>query len=93
MTRCWDPDPTNRPTANELCNQILYWNGNQEIKNKFSKELESTISRTGYKSTSPEKSQNLLTSKRLNYSKILSQLLKTKNTDMKTNDDGMLFFI
>jgi serine/threonine protein kinase len=105
MKRCWDPIPTNRPTSNELCQHFNDWYNatidynnemKQEIKKAFSKEREdrwrTKLEELATSSRPLNKSQNLLTSKRLDYSKHLSQLLKN-NDKAETSDDGMLFFM
>ena len=65
----------------------------QETEEAFSKEREDKWkARLAELATNPQplkKSQNLLTSKQLDYSKQLSQLLKTKDVQM---DDGRLFY-
>ncbi|PKY29197.1 kinase-like protein [Rhizophagus irregularis] len=93
MKRCWDPIPTNRPTAKELENQ--FWNlfnvlnnnnsielsedRQLEIKEAFSQEREDKWkARLAELATNPipmKRSQNMLTSKRLDYSQYLSQKL------------------
>ncbi|PKC00773.1 kinase-like protein [Rhizophagus irregularis] len=95
MKRCWDHIPTNRPTANELCIQfmnlfsVLDNNNNLiedrklEIKEAFSQEREDKFrARLAELATNPiplKKSQNLLTSKRLDYSQSLSQKLSVED--------------
>ena len=114
MKRCWDPIPTNRPTANELYNHFRDWqeiisnyidmpyNWNkkdrmQEIEEAFSQEREDKWkTRLKELATNPrplKKSQNLFTSKKLDYSKQLSQLLKTKDVKGETDNDGTLFYL
>ncbi|GBC52002.2 kinase-like domain-containing protein [Rhizophagus irregularis DAOM 181602=DAOM 197198] len=78
MKRCWDPIPTNRPTAIELNEQIfdlelgLDKESRLEIIKEFSKEREDKWkARLAELATNPiplKESQNLLTSKRLDYS-------------------------
>jgi serine/threonine protein kinase len=68
----------------------------QEIERAFSKEREdkwkAQLVELAANSRPLKKSQNLLTSKRLDYSKHLSQLLKN-NDKAETSDDGMLFLM
>jgi serine/threonine protein kinase len=108
MKRCWDPIPSNRPTSFELSQHFYNWHNImfvfkdnlleivQEIKRAFSKEREvrwkEKLAELAASSRPLKKSQNLLTSKRLDYSKHLSQLLKN-NDKAETSDDGMLFFM
>jgi serine/threonine protein kinase len=98
MKRCWDPIPTNRPTSEELLQHFNDWliAMKQEIREVFSKEREdrwrTKLAELVTSSRPLKKSQNLLTSKRLDYSKHLSQLLKN-NDKAETSDDGMLFWI
>ncbi|CAB4414936.1 unnamed protein product [Rhizophagus irregularis] len=91
MKRCWDPISTNRPLTIELCKQIIDWRYKQEIKEKFSQEREDRWkTRLAELATNPcplKKSQNMLTSKQLDYSKQLTQLLEAKDVDMETNDN------
>ena len=113
MKDCWDPIPTNRPTALELWQQFMDWHKiisaefidtydleknrllamKQEVEEVFSQEREDKWkAQLAELVTNPQplkKSQNLLTSKQLDYSKQLSQLLKTK----EMNYDGKLFYL
>ena len=95
MKCCWDPIPTNRPTASELYRRIGDWSGVEQ--NMFSQERKGKWkARLAELAANPQplkKSQNLLTSKQLDYSKQLSQLLKTKDVQMEMNDDGKLFYL
>ncbi|CAB4419254.1 unnamed protein product [Rhizophagus irregularis] len=89
MKRCWDPIPTNRPTAIELNEQIfdlelgLDKESRLEIIKEFSKEREDKWkARLAELATNPiplKESQNLLTSKRLDYSQYLSQKLTVED--------------
>ncbi|RIA95212.1 kinase-like domain-containing protein [Glomus cerebriforme] len=116
MKSCWDPDPTNRPTAYELQKKFDYWfnihliyNSSKSIQSNeqlfiekvFSYEREimwKTRLAELAKNLHPlKKSQNLLTSKRLDFSKQLLAIrnvktndkLETKDVEMKKNDDGI----
>ncbi|PKB99921.1 hypothetical protein RhiirA5_299710, partial [Rhizophagus irregularis] len=95
MKRCWDPISTNRPLTIELCKKIIDWRYKQEIKEKFSQEREDRWkTRLAELATNPyslKKSQNMLTSKQLDYSKQLTQLLEAKEVEMETNDNSMLY--
>src|ERR1051325_5416809 len=115
MKHCWDPIPTNRPTAEELNYKFFDWCNiisdsiysyekdrllamKQEIEEAFSQEREDKWkAQLAELATNPQplkKSQNLLTSKQLDYSKQLSQLLKAKEIQMEMYDDGgMLFYL
>uniref|UniRef100_U9U989 Protein kinase domain-containing protein n=2 Tax=Rhizophagus irregularis TaxID=588596 RepID=U9U989_RHIID len=97
MKRCWDPIPTNRPTAKELNSQLtdlwemlviddlsslskdhgLEIKEIKEFKEAFNQEIEdkwkARLAELATNSIPLKKSQNLLTSKRLNYSQHLSQ--------------------
>jgi serine/threonine protein kinase len=104
MKRCWDPIPTNRPTSLELRKHLIDWNNilnynsynssSKEIKEAFSQERENRwkekLVELAIRPQPLRKSQNLLTSKHLDYSKHLSRLLKN-NDKAETSDDGMLF--
>jgi serine/threonine protein kinase len=94
MKRCLDPVPTNRPSTNDLYAEFNIWLFNLNV---FSQEQEDKWkTRLAELATNPrplKKSQNSLTSKRLDYSKHLSQLLEKKDIEMKTNDDSMLFYL
>ncbi|CAB5388760.1 unnamed protein product [Rhizophagus irregularis] len=109
MKRCWDPIPTNRPTARELSNQFknlfetfyslkseLSEDRQLEIKEAFSQEREdkwkARLAEFATNLIPLKKSQNLLTSKRLDYSQSLSQKLSIEDwnklkltTNIKTN--------
>ena len=111
MKRCWDPIPTNRPTAFELLGHFRDWDKilsdsisdynrlkmKQEIEEAFSQEREDKWkARLAELATNPrplKKSQNLLTSKKLDYSKQLSQLLRAKDVKIEMNGNGMLFYL
>jgi hypothetical protein len=102
MKRCWDPIPSNRPTSIELSQHFNDWDialygmkySNQGIRKVFSQEREvrwkGKLAELAASSRPLKKSQNLLTSKHLDYSKHLSQLLKNDDK-AETSDDGMLF--
>ncbi|CAB4415486.1 unnamed protein product [Rhizophagus irregularis] len=97
MKRCWDPIPTNRPSVYELGKKIAKWCDiihelsysqlvmKQEIEEEFSQEREDRWkARLAELTTNPyplKKSQNMLTSKQLDYSKQLTQLLEAKDVD------------
>ncbi|RIA81310.1 hypothetical protein C1645_790656 [Glomus cerebriforme] len=111
MKRCWSPDPTDRPTAEELVDKFYDWENillgdnssesdeNLLIEKAFSFEREDKwIIRLAELAKNPhplKKSQNLLTSKRLDFSKQLLEIrnvkmnynLETKDVEMKKNDD------
>ncbi|CAB4388400.1 unnamed protein product [Rhizophagus irregularis] len=92
MKRCWDPIPTNRPSAYELRGQIANWyimfkyelSDRQEIE-EFSQEREdkwkARLAELAINPCPLKKSQNMLASKPLDYSKQLIQLLEVKNDD------------
>ncbi|RIA95215.1 hypothetical protein C1645_816938, partial [Glomus cerebriforme] len=105
MERCWDPDPTNRPTAYELWKKLNAWNAwnnyffmfdslksNEKllIEKAFSYRQEvrwkARLAELAANQRPLKKSQNLLTSKCLDFFK---QLLETKDVEMKENDHGM----
>lgn len=92
MKRCWDPIPTNRPTAVDLYDEILDWSNeafSQEREDMWKAQLAELA-----KNPHPlKKSQNLLTSKQLDYSKHLSKLLETNDFVSETNDEGMYLFL
>jgi serine/threonine protein kinase len=94
MKLCWDPVPTNRPTAKELFDKFRYLLGKYElidssddskleIKEAFSQEREDKWkARLAELATNPiplKKTQNMLTSKRLDYSQYLSQKLTVED--------------
>ncbi|RGB36915.1 kinase-like domain-containing protein [Rhizophagus diaphanus] len=94
MKRCWDSIPTNRPTAKELNSQfwnlLLVLNNNYlvqdrklEIKEAFSQKREdkwkARLAELATNPMSQKKSQNLLTSKQLDYSQSLSQKLSVED--------------
>ncbi|GBC32509.1 kinase-like domain-containing protein [Rhizophagus irregularis DAOM 181602=DAOM 197198] len=97
MKCCWDPIPTNRPSANELLVQTGNWEKiickfefrDSQLTEEFSQEREDIWkARLAELAINPHPlkiSQNMLTSKRLYYSKQLTQLLETKDVEMKTN--------
>ncbi|CAB5207612.1 unnamed protein product [Rhizophagus irregularis] len=103
MKRCWDPIPTNRPSVYELGEKIAIWCDiihelshsrvamKQEIEKEFSREREdrwkARLAELATKPFSLKKSQNMLTSKQLDYSKQLTQLLEAKDVEMETNDN------
>ncbi|RIA95214.1 kinase-like domain-containing protein [Glomus cerebriforme] len=110
MKRCWDPDPTNRPTAYELLEKSNAWHsiltGNNfsepnNLKKAFSYKREVMWKiRLAELAKNPhplKKSRNLLTSKRLDFSKQLLEIrnvkmndkLETKDVEMKKIDDGI----
>ncbi|PKY45250.1 kinase-like protein, partial [Rhizophagus irregularis] len=100
MKRCWDPIPTKRPTAQELYRQIGDWdtilskfelNDKQiaiklEIEKEFSQEREDMWkeARLTINPHPLKHSQNSLTSKRLEYSQQLNQLLDKNDTTYYT---------
>ncbi|GBB85212.1 hypothetical protein RclHR1_11780004 [Rhizophagus clarus] len=90
MKLCLDPVPTNRPTAGKLCTQFNYWIYEKEIKEEFSQEREdmwkARLTELAINPRPMKKSQNLLTSKRFDDSKHLSQLLETKDNGIKPDD-------
>jgi serine/threonine protein kinase len=96
MKLCWDPVPTNRPTAGKLCTQFSNWLYEQGIRKEFSQEREDLWkARLTESATNPrpmKKSQNLLTSKKIDYSKRLSKLLETEDVEINT-DDGSIYFL
>jgi serine/threonine protein kinase len=89
----------------EIISDSLDKSYNKDIKNREQQEIEEAFSQEredkwktqlAELATNPQplkKSQNLLTSKQLDYSKQLSQLLKTKSVKIVMNDDGMLFYL
>ncbi|POG78601.1 hypothetical protein GLOIN_2v1472960 [Rhizophagus irregularis DAOM 181602=DAOM 197198] len=107
MKRCWDPVPTNRPTAKALSNKFkclliilcpVKDESNEsielseddlsedfilEVEEAFSQEREDKWKlRLAELATNPiplKKSQNLLTSKRLNFSESLSLKLSVED--------------
>ncbi|CAB4433392.1 unnamed protein product [Rhizophagus irregularis] len=97
MKCCWDPIPTNRPSANELLVQTGNWEKiickfefrDSQLTEEFSQEREDIWkARLAELAINPHPlkiSQNMLTSKRLYYSKQLTQLLEIKDDEMKTN--------
>ncbi|CAB5388680.1 unnamed protein product [Rhizophagus irregularis] len=97
MKCCWDPIPTNRPSANELLVQTGNWEkiiykfefSDSQLTEEFSQEREEKWkARLAELAINPHPlkiSQNMLTSKRLYYSKQLTQLLETDDVEMKTN--------
>ncbi|RIA79577.1 kinase-like domain-containing protein [Glomus cerebriforme] len=116
MKRCWDSDPNNRPTAKELWKKFYDWknilsgdNSSESdekllIQKAFSFEREDKWKiRLAELAKNPrplKKSQNLFTSKRLDFSKQLLEIrnvkmndklekLETKDVEIKKNDDGM----
>ncbi|EXX60790.1 uncharacterized protein OCT59_006999 [Rhizophagus irregularis] len=107
MKRCWDPIPTNRPSVYELGEKIAIWCDiihelshsrvamKQEIEKEFSREREdrwkARLAELATKPFSLKKSQNMLTSKQLDYSKQLTQLLEAKDVEMETNDNSTLY--
>jgi len=91
MKQCWDTIPTNRPTADHLWNQFSHWHNclifanryqkkSQQIKRAFNNEREKKWKkRLAERAKNPrplKQSHNLLISKKLDYSKYLSELLK-----------------
>ncbi|RIA95216.1 hypothetical protein C1645_816942 [Glomus cerebriforme] len=112
MKRCWDPDPTIRPTAYELLEKLNDWNNifsmfdssksNEQllIEKAFSYNQEdkwkTRLTELAKNPRPLKKSHNLLTSKRLNFSKQLLEIrnvkmndkLETKDVEMKKNDDA-----
>ncbi|CAG8541340.1 8526_t:CDS:2 [Rhizophagus irregularis] len=67
----------------------------QEIEKEFSREREdrwkARLAELATKPFSLKKSQNMLTSKQLDYSKQLTQLLEAKDVEMETNDNSTLY--
>jgi serine/threonine protein kinase len=104
MKRCWDPIPSNRPTSSELIQHFYNFKNviskdykletNQEIEEAFSQKWENRwkekLAELAIRPQPLKKSQNLLTSKHLDYSKHLSQLLKNHDK-AETSDNGILF--
>ncbi|GBB87149.1 hypothetical protein RclHR1_01360020 [Rhizophagus clarus] len=97
MKRCWDPIPSNRPTARELQNQINVWNNifsNNSLNDRqeFSQEQENRwkvrLAELATNSHSLKKSQNFLASKKLDYSKQLTQLIETGEVEMIANGNN-----
>ena len=74
-----------------------FYNKNKMIEEAFSQEREdkwkTQLAELAANPQPLKKSQNLLTSKQLDYSKQLSQFLKAKDVQMETNDDGKLFYL
>ncbi|PKC67617.1 kinase-like protein [Rhizophagus irregularis] len=103
MKCCWDPIPTNRPSANELLVQTGNWEkiiykfefSDSQLTEEFSQEREEKWkARLAELAINPHPlkiSQNMLTSKRLYYSKQLTQLLETDDVEMKTNGNSTLY--
>ncbi|GBB84826.1 hypothetical protein RclHR1_01140015 [Rhizophagus clarus] len=98
MNRCWDPDPTNRPTSFDLCKHfsimrdILRGNSNlnlvseeykERVKEAFNQERENKwkarLAELAINPKPPKISQNLFTSKQLDYSQCLSQKLTVED--------------
>ena len=76
MKQCWDPIPTNRPTANGLHNQLWGWSqiladyeDDSEIKRAFNKEREdqwkAQLAERARNPRALKQTHNLFTSKRL----------------------------
>ncbi|GES99768.1 kinase-like domain-containing protein [Rhizophagus clarus] len=91
MKRCWDPVPSNRPTARELFSQFNDLQDEQGIEKEFSQEQEdkwkAQLAELAINPRPMKKSHNFLTSKRLDYSKQISQLLENKDDEVKKNDE------
>ncbi|GBB87806.1 hypothetical protein RclHR1_01430015 [Rhizophagus clarus] len=90
MKRCWDPIPTNRPAACDLLKAIRDWEKIIcESKEEFNQEQEDSWKArlAELASNKPKKSQDMLTSKKLDYfERLTPQLPEAKNVEIKTND-------
>ena len=79
MKQCWDPNPNNRPTADQLERQFDDWfnilYGYNEIEKAFNKEREAQwkvqLADKAKNPQPPKKSHNLFTSKRLDGTQFL----------------------